>query len=159
MSGYVFILYKIHLCFKLPRIIILFSFLCQLVVVFVEKVLKRLFPRVPCGQEKSAPVTPASDKPARRVAAEEVPTLAGEGLGGWGFTVRRPATLLSAPEQEALSWLLGVLGSRVPVPRHSSPLCSGGEKPGPGPLSETSSGLRWVLEFTRKPFSVPGDSR
>ncbi|VCX43400.1 unnamed protein product, partial [Gulo gulo] len=47
-------------------------------VVFVGKVLKRLFPRVPCSQEKSAPVTPASDKPARRVAAEEVPSLTDE---------------------------------------------------------------------------------
>ncbi|XP_047569279.1 glutamate-rich protein 1 isoform X4 [Lutra lutra] len=46
--------------------------------VFVGKVLKRLFPRVPCSQEKSAPVTPASDKPARRVAAEEVPRLTDE---------------------------------------------------------------------------------
>uniref|UniRef100_A0A452R459 Glutamate rich 1 n=1 Tax=Ursus americanus TaxID=9643 RepID=A0A452R459_URSAM len=54
------------------------SFLCQLVVVFVEKVLRRLFPSVPCGQEKSAPVTPASDKPAGRVAAEKAPTLTDE---------------------------------------------------------------------------------
>ncbi|XP_045849877.1 glutamate-rich protein 1 isoform X2 [Meles meles] len=46
--------------------------------VFVGKVLKRLFPRVPCGQEKSAPVTPASDQPAGRVAAEEVPSLTDE---------------------------------------------------------------------------------
>ncbi|XP_022354392.1 glutamate-rich protein 1 isoform X1 [Enhydra lutris kenyoni] len=46
--------------------------------VFVGKVLKRLFPRVPCSREKSAPVTPASDKPARRVAAEEVPRLTDE---------------------------------------------------------------------------------
>nr|XP_035964586.1 glutamate-rich protein 1 [Halichoerus grypus] len=45
---------------------------------FVEKVLRRLFPSVPCGQEKSAPVTPASDKPAGRVTAEEVPTLTDE---------------------------------------------------------------------------------
>ncbi|XP_027455582.1 glutamate-rich protein 1 isoform X1 [Zalophus californianus] len=46
--------------------------------VFVEKVLRRLFPSVPCGQEKSAPVTPASDKPAGRETAEEVPTLTAE---------------------------------------------------------------------------------
>ncbi|XP_026364296.2 glutamate-rich protein 1 isoform X1 [Ursus arctos] len=46
--------------------------------VFVEKVLRRLFPSVPCGQEKSAPVTPASDKPAGRVAAEKAPTLTDE---------------------------------------------------------------------------------
>ncbi|XP_027455583.1 glutamate-rich protein 1 isoform X2 [Zalophus californianus] len=48
--------------------------------VFVEKVLRRLFPSVPCGQEKSAPVTPASDKPAGRETAEEVPTLTDEDL-------------------------------------------------------------------------------
>lgn len=51
---------------------------------FVGKVLKRLFPRVPCSQEKRAPVTPASDKPAGTVATEEVPSLTGEGLAVWG---------------------------------------------------------------------------
>lgn len=57
---------------------------------FVGKVLKRLFPRVPCSQEKSAPVTPASDKAAGRVAAEEVPSLTGEGLAGAGGHHRFP---------------------------------------------------------------------
>ncbi|XP_039079291.1 glutamate-rich protein 1-like [Hyaena hyaena] len=50
--------------------------------VFVEKVLKRLFPSAPCGQEKRAPVTAASEKPAQRAATEELrgsraPTLTG----------------------------------------------------------------------------------
>ncbi|XP_058380862.1 glutamate-rich protein 1 isoform X2 [Diceros bicornis minor] len=40
--------------------------------VFVEKVLKRLFPEVPHGQEKRAPVPAASEKPAENVAHEQV---------------------------------------------------------------------------------------
>nr|XP_025857847.1 glutamate-rich protein 1 isoform X3 [Vulpes vulpes] len=52
--------------------------------VFVEKVLKRLFPS-PCGQEKSGPVTAPSEQPAERAAAAEVtgssvPTVPGDGL-------------------------------------------------------------------------------
>lgn len=106
------------------------SFLCQLVVVFVEKVLRRLFPSVPCGQGKSAPVTPASDKPAGRVAAEKAPTLTGEGLaGGRGVTNGFLVTVLSAPEQVAPAWLPWVLSARVPVPTCSSPVRSQGEKP------------------------------
>ncbi|VFV30060.1 Hypothetical predicted protein [Lynx pardinus] len=50
--------------------------------VFVEKVLRRLFPSVPRGQEKRAPVAPASGNPAERVATTDLrgrsaPTLTG----------------------------------------------------------------------------------
>ncbi|XP_046947039.1 glutamate-rich protein 1 isoform X3 [Lynx rufus] len=49
---------------------------------FVEKVLRRLFPSVPHGQEKRAPVAPASGNPAERVATTDLrgrsaPTLTG----------------------------------------------------------------------------------
>ncbi|XP_073075356.1 glutamate-rich protein 1 isoform X5 [Manis javanica] len=40
--------------------------------VFVEKVLKRLFPNVPRGQEKKAPVTLASQNPLEKVESKEV---------------------------------------------------------------------------------------
>ncbi|XP_057361017.1 glutamate-rich protein 1 isoform X4 [Manis pentadactyla] len=40
--------------------------------VFVEKVLKRLFPNVPCGQEKKASVTLASKNPQEKVEPKEV---------------------------------------------------------------------------------------
>ncbi|XP_049487806.1 glutamate-rich protein 1 isoform X2 [Panthera uncia] len=39
--------------------------------VFVEKVLRRLFPSVPCGQEKRVLVAPASGNPAERVATTD----------------------------------------------------------------------------------------
>ncbi|XP_042790076.1 glutamate-rich protein 1 isoform X2 [Panthera leo] len=50
--------------------------------VFVEKVLRRLFPSVPCGQEKRVLVAPASGNPAERVATTDLrgrsaPTLTG----------------------------------------------------------------------------------
>jgi hypothetical protein len=40
--------------------------------VFVEKVLKKLFPNVPRGQEKWAPQTSALEVPPRRVTSERV---------------------------------------------------------------------------------------
>nr|XP_008541416.1 PREDICTED: glutamate-rich protein 1-like [Equus przewalskii] len=39
---------------------------------FVEKVLRRLFPKVPHGQEKGAPMTLASEIPPEKVAPETV---------------------------------------------------------------------------------------
>ncbi|XP_058575792.1 glutamate-rich protein 1 isoform X4 [Neofelis nebulosa] len=50
--------------------------------VFVEKVLRRLFPSVPCGQEKRVLVAPASGNSAERVATTDLrgrsaPTLTG----------------------------------------------------------------------------------
>ncbi|ELW71394.1 Glutamate-rich protein 1 [Tupaia chinensis] len=41
-------------------------------VVFVEKVLKRLFPNAPSGQEEAAPQTSASEKPPKKVTFEKV---------------------------------------------------------------------------------------
>ena len=65
------------------------SFFSFSLVVFVEKVLRRLFPSVPCGQEKRVPVAPASGNPAERVATTDLrgrsaTTLTGEGLAGGG---------------------------------------------------------------------------
>ncbi|XP_006141690.1 glutamate-rich protein 1 isoform X2 [Tupaia chinensis] len=40
--------------------------------VFVEKVLKRLFPNAPSGQEEAAPQTSASEKPPKKVTFEKV---------------------------------------------------------------------------------------
>lgn len=60
---------------------------------FVEKVLKRLFPNVPRGQEKKAPVTLASKNPLEKVESKEVtgritPPQTGEWLAGGGGGVQ-----------------------------------------------------------------------
>lgn len=77
-------------------------------------------------------MTPASDKPARTVATEEVPSLTGEGLAVWGggVTIGFLVTACSGPGGSGLT--LGVLSSRMHVPTHFSPLRSGrGARAGP----------------------------
>ena len=72
-----------------------FPFFCKLIasVVFVGKVLKKLYPEVPHGQEKRAPVSPACRNPPEKVAPERVkgrsvPPMTGEG----GFPGHSPGS-------------------------------------------------------------------
>lgn len=51
---------------------------------FVEKVLKRLFPQDPRGRERGAPLPAASETPPQKERCRRVAPLAGEGLVGDG---------------------------------------------------------------------------